>query len=125
MEWKLFAPEEVVLVHDAVLNDGELSGLAGNKSLAGALSRVEFRVQYGLISNVYELAAMYAVAIAQAHVFNDANKRTAHAVMKLSLKMHGVTLVQDAQEIGGLIIAVAQGKVDEEALARWLREHTI
>ena len=122
MEFRLLTTDEVIVVHDAVLNPGELQGMAGDKSLDGALGRVEMRISYGTISDAYDLAAMYAVAISQAHVFNDANKRTAHACMKLSLKMNGIKLMVPVQEIGDKIIQVAQGNVDETDLAQWLRE---
>jgi len=122
MTFRLLTVEEVILLHDQVLNPGELEGMAGDKSLEGALSRIEFRLQYGMIEDVHDLAAVYAVAISQAHAFNDANKRTSHAVMKLVLKLHDVRINQNNTEIGDLIIEVAQGKVDEVELARWLRQ---
>lgn len=122
MEFRLFSAEEIIALHDEVLNRGELEGLAGGKSLEGALSRIEFRLQYGMIEDVYDLAAMYAVAISQGHVFSDANKRTAHTAMKLSLKIHGVHLPINKIEVGDTIIKVAQGKMDEQELATWLRK---
>lgn len=125
MTFRLLTVEEVVYLHDQVLNPGELEGLAGDKSLEGALSRIEFRLQYGMIDDVYDLAAVYAVAISQAHAFNDANKRTSHAAMKLVLKLHNQKIRQVDTEIGDLIIQVAQGKVDEVELARWLRQRAM
>lgn len=122
MSFFLLTKDEVLQLHDAVLNPGELEGLAGDKSLDGALGRVEFRIHYGLIGDVFDLAAVYAVAISQAHVFNDANKRTAHAAMKLILKINGVNLALTTKEVGDLIIQVAQGHVDETVLAKWLRK---
>jgi death-on-curing protein len=122
MTWRLFTASEVSRLHEAVLNDGELQGLAGNKSLEGALGRVEFRINYGMVNDVYDLAAMYAVAISQAHVFNDANKRTAHAIMKACLKVHSVKWFVQTNIIGDKIREVAQGQVDETELADWLRE---
>ena len=121
MEWRLFTVEEIIVLHDAVLNPGELSGMAQSASLEGALARVEFRVQYGMIQDAYDLAAMYAVAIARAHAFRDANKRTAHATMKLTLKLQGIRLPLEAHEVGDIIIQPAQGQLDEVELADWLR----
>ena len=122
MEWRLFTITEIIDLHDAILNPGELSGQAKDASLAGALSRVEFRVHYNMINDVYDLAAMYAIAISQAHTFRDANKRTAHTTMKLSLKVHGVQVKLSAKEVGDIIIQVAQGHIDESDLADWLRK---
>lgn len=122
MTWQLFTTEQVIALHDVILNPGELTGLAGDKSLDGALTRVAFRINYGFVTDVYDLAAMYAVAISQAHAFNDANKRTGYAAMKLCLKVHGAPVVLPTQEAGDTIIAVAQGQIDEVALADWLRQ---
>ena len=122
MNFFLLTANEVIKIHDTVLNPGELEGMAGDKSLEGALSRVDFRVQYGMINDVCDLAAMYAVAISQAHVFNDANKRTAHSAMEYCLLVHDVNIYFITNEVGDMIIAVAQGKVDEQTLAAWLRQ---
>lgn len=122
MEFKLLQATDVISLHDRVLNLGELEGLAKDKSLEGALSRVDFRVQYGMISDIYDLAAMYAVAISQAHVFNDANKRTAYAAMEYALLIHNIEIDFDVKEIGDQIIEAAQGNIDETDLAIWLRK---
>ncbi len=121
MEFRLFSAEEITTLHDRVLNEGELEGMAGDKSLEGALGRVDFRAQYGMITDVHDLAAMYAVAISQAHVFNDANKRTAHATLEFTLMVHGISIPFHTEEIGDIIREVAQGNMDEIELASWLR----
>lgn len=122
MQFQLLTVELIIKLHDLVLNPGELQGMAGSKSLEGALGRVEFRINYGLIYDVYDLSAMYAVATSQAHVFNDANKRTAHAAMEYVLLSHGVEIAFNTKEVGDKIIQVAQGHVDEADLAEWLRQ---
>ena len=117
-----FSAEDVQFIHDQVINPQELQGLAGDKSLDGALSRVDYRLQYGVIQDIYDLAATYAVVIATGHCFNDANKRTAYQVMRTCLDMNGVEILFDAEEAGDKIINVAQGKIDEVELASWLRK---
>lgn len=114
--------ELVGMIHDAVLNPGELPGLALDKSLDSAIARVENRVAYGMIGDLFDLAAAYAMAIARGHCFNDANKRTAYRVMQVVLDMNGVAepdLPEDV--IGQRIIALAQGLIDDGDLAEWLR----
>ncbi|MCY4317201.1 MAG: Fic family protein [Roseovarius sp.] len=90
----LISEDDVIHIHDQALNPGELQGLAGDKSLSGALSRVELRLACGLIKDAFDLSATCAVVISTGHVFNDGNKRTAFR-------------------------CVAQGKVDESNLATW------
>ena len=108
-------------IHDQVLNPGELPGLALDKSLEGALARVENRLAYDMIGDAYDLAAAYAVAIAQGHCFNDANKRTAHQSMDVCLDLNGIQINWTATEIGPVIIRAAQRLMDEGELAEWLR----
>jgi death-on-curing protein len=113
----------VIAIHDAVLNEGELAGLALDKSLEGALARVENRLAYGMIEDAYDLGAAYAIAIAQGHCFNDANKRTAHQCMDVCLDLNGIQITWTATEIGPIIIRAAQRLLDEGELAYWLRKH--
>ena len=111
----------VIALHDEILNPGELRGLARDKSLEGALARVDNRLAYGMISDVFELAASYAVVIAQGHCFNDGNKRTAFQAMDVCLDLNGVEIAWQGTETGDLIIRAAQGLLDEADLAQWLR----
>lgn len=113
--------ELVEILHDEVLNPGELPGRARDKSLEGALARVENRLAYGMIEDVFDLAAMYAVAVATGHCFNDANKRTAFRAMDAALAFNGAPMEWDTVEVGDVIVRVAQGQVEADALASWLR----
>ncbi|HQU67141.1 MAG TPA: type II toxin-antitoxin system death-on-curing family toxin [Albidovulum sp.] len=113
--------EIVVAIHDEVLNAGELPGRALDKSLEGALARVDNRLVYGLVNDVHDLAAAYTVSIAQGHCFNDGNKRTAFRAMNAALMLNGRRIDWNTEEVGQIIIRVAQGLMDEGALAEWLR----
>ncbi len=118
----ILLPEELVLaIHDRVLNPGELVGTALDKSLSGALARVEHRLAYGMLTDAFDLAAAYAVAIATGHCFNDGNKRTAYEVMVVSLELHGIIFEPGFDTVGPIIIEVAQSKLDVGDLASWLR----
>ena len=59
--------------------------------------------------------------MATGHCFNDGNKRTAHAAMDACLEMNGVEIAWTVEEVGPLVVEVAQGRVSEERLAGWLR----
>lgn len=121
MEFVLLSTELVENIHDAVLNPGELKGRARDKSLEGALARVENRLAYGMIGDLFDVAAAYCTAVAQGHCFNDGNKRTAFRVMDAALAFNGRMTSWDTEEVGQIIIRVAQGLMDEGALAEWLR----
>jgi death on curing protein len=123
MEYLLLPTDLVDSIHDAVLNPGELTGRALDKSLDGALARVENRLAYGMIGDVFDLAAAYCVTVAQGHCFNDGNKRTAFRVMQVCLDLHGLAEPALPEDVTGqIIIRVAQGLMDEVQLAEWLRE---
>lgn len=122
MNYRLLSPELVEALHDAILNPGEIRGRARDKSLESALARVDNRLAYGMVADVFDLAAGYAVAIARGHCFNDGNKRTAHQAMDTCLDLNGVRMDWDAEEIGNLIIRCAQGKMDDGDIADWLRD---
>ncbi|MCP3968822.1 MAG: type II toxin-antitoxin system death-on-curing family toxin [Rhodobacteraceae bacterium] len=117
----LLSPGQVRAIHDAVLNPGELTGEALDKSLEGALARIVNRLAYGMIGDVFDLAAACAVAVATGHCFNDGNKRSAHQAMDVGLDVNDIQINWAFDEIGPLIIEVAQGLVDEGELAQWLR----
>lgn len=117
--------ELVDAIHDEVLNPSELPGRALDKSLEGALARVENRLVYGLVGDIFDLAALYCVVIATGHCFNDGNKRTAYRSMEVCLEANAVPAGWNTHEVGDLIIQVAQGLVDEADLAEWLRAQPI
>jgi death-on-curing protein len=121
MTYVLLTPDLVEALHDSVLNPGELPGRARDKSLEGALARVDNRLAYGMVGDVFDLAAAYAVAIARGHCFNDGNKRTAFRTMNAALALNGVRIRWDTEEVGQIIIRCAQGMMEDGDLADWLR----
>ena len=121
MSFLLLSVDHIIAIHGEVLEPNELQGMAGDKSLEGALSRVENRLNYGLMEDIYSLAASYAVAVSQAHCFNDGNKRTAFQVMDIILDLNGINVTWDVEVVGQKIVLLSQSKLDEADLAQWLR----
>lgn len=117
----LLSVEHVIAIHDYVLDDHELQDMAGGRSLEGAIARVDNRLAYGLIEDIFALGAAYAAAISQAHCFNDGNKRTAFQVLDLVLDLNGVQPEWDVEAVGKQIILLAQSNLDEQVFADWLR----
>jgi len=120
-QFLLLKPHEVIAIHDAVIGKNELQGLAKDKSLEATLERVFNRVMYGFITDEFELAACYATFLARGHCFQDANKRTAMAILYLVLNIHQIDIKFKTNEVGDWIIKVAVGASDEKDLAQWLR----
>ena len=108
-----------------MLEPNELQGMVGDKSLEGALSKVDNRLKYGLMEDIYSLAASYAVAVSQAHCFNDGNKRTVFQLMDLILDLNAINAIWGAEAVGQKIVLLSQSKLDEADLAQWLRRVTV
>ena len=88
-----------------------------------AHSNVSFsvnRLAYGLIDDIYSLAASYATAISQANCFNDGNKRTAFQVLDIVLDLNGIHVIWDVEAVGQKIVLLSQSKLDEADFAQWL-----
>jgi death-on-curing protein len=112
----------VITTHDEILR--ELGGLAGFASggrggVESALARVDTHAYYNGIDDVFGIAAMYTVAIARGHIFNDANKRTGLACALAYLKTEGFTIPRTPQ-LEDVVVEVAQGIVDHETFSRYL-----
>ena len=125
MSFLLLSVDHIIAVHDEVLELNELQGMTDDKSLEAALSWVDNRLKYGLIDDIYSVAASYAAAISQAHCFNDENKRTAFQVMDLILDLNGINVIWDVEAVGQKMVLLSQSKLDEADLAQWLRQAVV
>ena len=122
MSFALLSVDLVLLIHEEILSPTELQGLAADKSLDSALARIDNRLAFGMVDDVYSLAAAYAAAISQGHCFNDGNKRTAHQSMDTCLTLNGIEITWSADDVGQIIIRCAQGLMEDGDLADWLRD---
>ena len=61
--------------------------------IEGAVTRIINEYLYNGTSDLYELAALYLVAIAKAHAFPDANKRTAPNLIPFAARAFNPSLV--------------------------------
>lgn len=110
------------LLHDETLAiHGGSAGLRDEGLLESALARPENRHHYENSDDVFALATNYAYGIAKNHPFVDGNKRAAFAAAGLFLSMNGYQLTADKIEAYHQMIALAAGKITEEAYAEFLR----
>jgi len=115
----------VTAIHQRQLAEhGGAMGVRDEGLLSSALDRPRNLLAYGdPAPDLARLAAAYGFGIARDHPFVDGNKRTALVVMLLFLKLNGVEVVASAKDSCEAIMSLAAGKLDEEALADWLRNH--
>lgn len=88
-----FPPEQVIEVNNTILDNGRgLRGGVNHAALEGALARIDNAILYNGLDDVFSISAKYAKAIAQAHAFTDANKRTGLAVCLDYLEFNDIDL---------------------------------
>ncbi|HED1243932.1 TPA: type II toxin-antitoxin system death-on-curing family toxin [Enterobacter bugandensis] len=110
-------PEQVVEIQTSTLPN---SGPPDVDKLHGALFRVQTLKEYEECEDVFAFAAMYLIAIAKAHAFNDANKRTAFQATSVFLLMNGFEL-NASFELVKLTVLAAMGEAELENTAFALR----
>lgn len=126
MEVKTLTLEEVINLHDSILKDsGGLPGISLNKSLEAALNRAETYSFYEDVNDLFEIAAIYGIALAQGYLFNDGNKRTAFSVIYNFLEINGYELEATSEAIVNIMLDIAEKKITRDKLVEWLKIHTI
>ncbi|HBL9053405.1 TPA: type II toxin-antitoxin system death-on-curing family toxin, partial [Escherichia coli] len=108
-------------LHDANINRyGGLPGMSDPGRAEAIIGRVQARVAYEEITDLFEVSATYLVATARGHIFNDANKRTALNSALLFLRRNGVQ-VFDSPELADLTVGTATGEISVSTVAATLR----
>lgn len=84
--------------------------------IEGAVTRIINEYLYNDTSDLHELAALYLVAIAKAHAFPDANKRTAYQAAIMFLDGNGIS-VEETNSILEITIKAAEGSTTIQEIA--------
>ncbi|AKM07772.1 type II toxin-antitoxin system death-on-curing family toxin [Pelagerythrobacter marensis] len=117
--------EIALAIHDRQLAEhGGGRGVRDSGALDSALARPVNRWTYGEDDRV-RLAAAYAFGIVRNHPFADGNKRTAWVMARLFLKLNGVEIAFSPEDTIRVVVALAAGELDEDALADWFRQRVI
>ncbi|MDY4280203.1 MAG: type II toxin-antitoxin system death-on-curing family toxin [[Pasteurella] mairii] len=75
---------------------------------------------YENTDNIFDIAALYAVAIAKAHAFPDGNKRTALVAMLTSLDLQGIE-IEPNHGLDDTMVEVASSTIDFKQLSMHLQ----
>lgn len=114
--------ELILLLHEDIISEtGGATGVRDEGLLESALARPLNRFAYEGVSDVIELAATYAVAIASNHPFIDGNKRSAFMALGLFLEDNGFQLFAEPDDATEAMMAAARGETTIKALTAWLR----
>ena len=117
--------EEILALHAAIIGvaESEVPALVRDLNLLeSALARPQNEAAYES-AGLSRQAGMLLWGIAKNHPFRDGNKRTAFVVMQAFLRANGLTTVASEDDTYDLVIAVAQGDLDVDAVERWIDQH--
>ena len=118
--------EALLALHDRSISlHGGAPGLRDDGLLDSALTRPANRFHYEAVDDVCALAATYLVALASNHPFTDGNTRAAFLAAGLFLRLNGRRLIASQPVAARKVLAVAAGERDLDALAGWLRMHSV
>jgi death-on-curing protein len=118
--------ETVTELNRVALEEGETHALNPGSDLDGALNRPKGYFHYQGVRSLYELAALYAVALVEAHAFQDGNKRTALLAIRAFLRANNMDFDYGSydEEAAELMTGIATGDVDRDELVDWIRSNT-
>ena len=119
--------ELVIAVHARQITEhGGSAGIRDTPLLQSALARPQQLYAYGDPSpDIAALAASLAYGIAKNHPFVDGNKRTAAVLCELFIMVNGMSLEASDQEMLSVFLALAEGSLNENQLANWIRPRLI
>jgi death-on-curing protein len=101
---------------------GGPDGIRDQGMLESALGRPINKFTYGE-TDLAVLAAAYAFGIARNHPFVDGNKRAAFGAMIVFLGLNDTDFLVPPESATAMILSLAAGEVNEEGLARWIRDN--
>jgi death-on-curing protein len=115
--------DQVMAMHSRQLRRfGGAPGLRDQGMLESALERPVNKWHYEQ-AGLAELAAAYAFGLAKNHAFVDGNKRIAFLSMVVFLRKNGVRFAPNQLLATAMMMALADGEVSEDSLARWIRDN--
>ena len=118
-------PKQVLYLHQEIMELSE--GSAGVRD-QGLLESAVYRPQasFGgedLYPDLFTKAAVLGHSIIKNHPFVDGNKRTGFETMRLLLRLNGYDIQASLKSKFDFVIAIAEGKLKEHAIADWLRRY--
>ena len=113
----------VVAIHGEQLREfGGPAGLRDPGMLESALGRPRNKWSFGEEA-LAVIAAAYAFGVARNHPFVDGNKRAALLSLVTFLGLNGIDFEARNSEAVVIIQGLASGEIDEDGLARWIRDN--
>ena len=109
--------------HDQLREHGGVAGIRDENALESALARPRQTWHYGNRPDFSALAAAYAFGLVQDHPYRDGNERVGFLAMVTFLGVNGHDFTATEADVVTQIVALASGRISEETLAGWIRQH--
>jgi death on curing protein len=121
--WLSRVPVEAI--HTEQLREhGGLPGVRDETALESALARPRQKWHYAEKVDVAVLAAAYGFGLVKNHPYRDGNKRIGFLSIVTFLGMNDHDLDATDAEVISEMLALADGRVSEDELAEWIRQHS-
>jgi death-on-curing protein len=112
-------------IHDDQIREhGGVPGIRDESGLESALARPQQKWHYAGPTDLPALAAAYAFGLVRNHPYRDGNKRTGFLAMVTFLEMNGDDFEATDADVVAEIVALAGGRLSEDAVADWIRQHS-
>ena len=125
MDPQFLALDEVLPLHsDQIRRYGGRSGLRDLTLLSSAIAMpaATYRGEY-LHQGLPEMAAAYLFHICRNHPFIDGSKRVSLAAALTFLWLNGMRVKASEDELTGLVMGVAAGRIGKPEVAVFLKQH--
>jgi death-on-curing protein len=109
--------------YDQIREHGGLPGIRDENALESALARPQQKWHYDPASDIPSLAAAYGFGFIRNHPYRDGNKRIGFVALATFLGLNSYELRATDIEVVSVIVALADGRVSEEELGNWVRQH--
>jgi death-on-curing protein len=123
---RVLSGEEVMIIHaDQIRRFGGLLGVRDRHGFEAALARPQ--AGFGdqeFYPTLSQKAAALLHGLVKNHPFVDGSKRTGFLAARVFLAVNGVKIASSDDEDYELVIAVAEGRMEVDEIARWFEDHT-
>lgn len=117
--------DEVLEIHqDQIRRYGGAAGIRDMGLLQSALAMPQAGVQGKYLhADLPEMAATYLFHLVKNHPFVDGNKRVGAVAALVFLAMNGAGVRCTNEDLAGMVLDVARGRIEKSSVAEFLRGH--
>ena len=118
--------EQILFIHkNQIKNYGGIYSIRDKNLLKSAIAqpKITFKGKH-LHVNVFQMAAAYLFHIVNNHPFIDGNKRTGLVAALIFLEINNVVFNESNEKVEKNILKIAQGKMDKNEIAIWLKSRS-